>query len=194
VTTLDDEEEASGASDRRDIDASLLGSATAFRRLMERYNSGVHGQMWRFSRDPLVVDELVQDVFVEVYQSLKTFRGDAPFVHWLRRIATRVGYRYWKQQARRRRIDESLHVQPDAVRPPEAMAPSEAAEQLHGILEQLAPKDRLVLTLMYFEECDSQEIAARMGWSATLVRVRAHRARQKLRALLKEAGYERRPS
>lgn len=191
MTRLDVEERPTGTDDRRDIEASLRGSGSAYRRLVERYQSAVCGQMWRFSRDPQVVDELVQDVFVEVYQSLKGYRGDAAFVHWLRRVATRVGYRYWKHQARRRRLYESLQAHPEAVKPPEAMAPSEAAEHLHAILAQLPPKDRLVLTLMYFEDCDSQEIATRMGWSATLVRVRAHRARQKLRALLTDAGYGR---
>jgi RNA polymerase sigma-70 factor, ECF subfamily len=176
-------------ADRRDIDASLRGDAQAFRRLVERYQAPVSAQMWRFTRDPVVQEELVQDVFVEVYQSLRRFRGSAPFLHWIRRIATRVGYRHWKYQARDQRLHDALRLEPE--RAPEAMEASEAAEYLFAILGQLAPKDRLVLTLMYFDECDSNEIAATMGWSPTLVRVRAHRARQRLRALLTKAGYGR---
>ena len=50
---------------------------------------------------------------------------------------------------------------------------------------------RLILTLQYFEECDTREIASRTGWSRTLVKVRAFRARRKLKALLTEAGFGR---
>ena len=50
-----------------------------------------------FSRQPAVAEEMVQDVFVEAYLSLRGFRGSAPFAHWLQKIATRVGYRYWKR-------------------------------------------------------------------------------------------------
>ena len=152
----------------------------------------VFRQMWRFTRDPGVQDELVQEVFIEVYRSLRNFKGRAPFLHWVRRIATRVGYRYWKQQARDKRLREAIESRPiDMQSSPESHEPSEAAERLHNLLGRLDPKDRLVLTLMYFEECDGREIAERTGWSATLVRVRAHRARQRLRKLLEESGFGR---
>jgi DNA-directed RNA polymerase specialized sigma24 family protein len=50
----------------------------------------------------VILDQLVQDVFVEAYMSLKGFRGRAPFLHWLRRVATRVGFRYWKSRTRKK--------------------------------------------------------------------------------------------
>ena len=152
-------------TDRRDIAASLGGDGDAFARLVARYQAEVFKQMWRFSRDPGVHDELVQQVFVEVYRSLRGYRERAPFLHWLRRIATRVGYRYWKQEARDRRLQAAVKFEADVSRPPEEQDPSEAAELLHTFLAQLKPKDRLVLSLMYFEGCDGQEIAKRTGWS-----------------------------
>ncbi|MBN2309342.1 MAG: sigma-70 family RNA polymerase sigma factor, partial [Candidatus Hydrogenedentes bacterium] len=113
----------------------------------------------------------------------------APFLHWIRRIATRVGYRYWRQKARRQDLQDAVesHYRTGLVSP-EDQTPSEAAESLFHLLEQLDPKDRLVLTLFYFEQCDTREIAERVGWSHTLVRVRMHRARQRLRTLLEQAG------
>jgi len=178
-------------ADRRDIAASLDGDEDAFARLVARYQAEVFKQMWRFTRDPGVQDELVQQVFVEVYRSLRGYRERAPFLHWLRRIATRVGYRYWKQEARDRRLRAAVESEAAVRRPPEEQDPSEASELLHTFLAQLKPKDRLVLSLRYFEGCDGQEIAERMGWSPTLVHVRAHRARQKLRGLLEAAGHGR---
>ena len=179
-------------SDWADIRAGVEGDEEAYARLVARYQDRVFSQMWRFSRDPGVQEELAQEVFIEVYRSLKSFRGRAPFLHWIRRIATRVGYRYWKHEAKSRRLRDAIYNQPDRKwSEPGKLEPSEAAETLHELLSRLCAKDRLVLTLIYFEECDNREIATRMGWSENLVRVRAHRARRRLRKLLEEAGFGR---
>lgn len=178
-------------ADRRDIAASLRGDESAYARLIARYQATISQQMWKYSRDPLVVEELVQEVFVESYVGLRQFRGQAPFVHWLRRIATRVGYRYWKRKARKQETEALLQSQTlNASVPADDASPREAAEWLHGVLSRLAPEDRLVLTLHYFEGLDMNSIAERMGWTRTLAKVRAFRARKRLRVLLEEAGYE----
>lgn len=178
--------------DWADIRDSLAGDPDAYARLVARYQRTVFQQMWRFTRDVHDQDELVQDVFVEVYRSLANYRGDAPFLHWVRRIATRVGYRYWKRQGRRQRLQEALvrdHL--DSPIEPGSASASEAAEFLHELLAQLSPPERLILTLTYFENCSSAEIAERMGWNATLVRVHAFRARRRLKGLLEAAGFGR---
>jgi len=178
--------------DPGDIAASLNGDGEAYARVVQHYQGQVAAQMWRFTRDPSVLEELVQDVFVEAYLSLKGFRGRAPFLHWLRRVATRVGYRYWKSQVRRRDREEVLReTSLNLATAPEDPTPSEAAKALYGLLARLPPPDRLVLTLFYFAECDTNEIASRTGWNRTLVKVRLHRARKKLKALLNEAGIRR---
>jgi RNA polymerase sigma-70 factor, ECF subfamily len=178
--------------DWTDIRGSLEGDHDAYARLVARYQPPIFQQMWHFTRDVHDQDELVQEVFIDVYRSLGKYRGDAPFLHWVRRIATRVGYRYWKQQARRQRLREALARDPvePLLEPGDATA-SEAAAHLHSLLAQLPASERLILTLTYFENCSSAEIAARMGWSATLVRVQAYRARRKLKDLLEEAGFGR---
>lgn len=173
-----------------DIKASLDGDDAAYAKIVERYQAQIFKQMWRFTRDPDVQQELVQEAFIEVYKSLKKFRREAPFLHWIRRIATRVGYRYWKYEARRKRLSEAMEQQSFlGLHAPEEGEPSEAAEYLHRLLARLRPKDRLVLSLMYFEDLSTREIAEQMGWSENLVRVRAHRARQKLKKLLEQAGF-----
>jgi RNA polymerase sigma-70 factor (ECF subfamily) len=176
-------------TDGCDIEASLAGDGRAYERLVKRYEGEIAAQMWRFTRDQRELEELVQDVFVEAYTSLGSYRARAPFLHWLRKVATRVGYRHWKRQARERhRRAELTELDFEAVVAQEDGTPSEAAEKLHELLERLSPGDRLVLTLLYFDECDTREIAERTGWSRTLVKVRAHRARKRLRALLEEVG------
>jgi RNA polymerase sigma-70 factor (ECF subfamily) len=179
-------QDAVAPADRDDLAASLAGDEFAYARLMARYQAAVARQMLRFSRDRVIVEELVQEVFVQAYLSLGKFRGSAPFEHWLRRIATHTGYAYWKRQARERARAEALAALPPPP-PPEA-PPSDAGEYVQGLLARLPPADRLVLTLLYLEECDTAEIAARTGWSRTLVKVRAFRARKKLRLMMEETG------
>lgn len=178
------------AEDRSDIEASLAGDGEAYARIVGRYQADIARQMWRFTRDRLVLEDLMQEVFVQAYSSLSRFRGEAPLLHWLRRIASCVGYAHWKREARERGRREALAREAmPPVHDPSAAAPSEAAEYACGLLAGLAPKDRLVLTLMYFEECSVKEIAARMGWSQSLVKVRAYRARRRLKHILEESGY-----
>ncbi len=165
------------------------GDENAYARLMGGYEAQIFAHMWRFTRDRRVLDELVQDVLVEVYLSLANYRESAPFLHWVRRIATRVGYRHWKLENRARQRRELLAREWRCPEMVERQPPSEAGEALFHMLERLAPRDRLVLTLYYFEKCGTKEISARTGWSVVLVRVQMHRACRKLKRMLTEAGY-----
>ena len=176
--------------DWNDIQSSLDGDGQAYARLVNRYQDQIAAQMWRLSRQPSDCEQLVQDVFVEAYISLKKYQGRAPFLHWLRKIATRVGYRYWKQQAKQRQ-QSSVPLQ-DWHRTTAAATSEQTAEEaaalVHSVLVRLPPRDRLVLTLMYLEGCSIAEAAELSGWSQTMVKVQAHRARKKLKKLLDEAN------
>ncbi|MFH1136023.1 MAG: RNA polymerase sigma factor [Pseudomonadota bacterium] len=176
-------------NDGPDVRASLKGDDKAFRRLVERYENTIAEQMRRFSRNRSEIQELVQEVFVQAYFSLPSFRGEAPFVHWLRKIAVRTGYRFWKKrdgEKRRTQAVQDHHL--TLLSSPSEADPTEAADALHALLELLPPKDRLVLALYYFEELSHGEIAARTGWTGALVKVRIHRAKKKLKQILVEAG------
>lgn len=175
-----------------DVRRSLQGDPDAYRRLIERHQEHIGRVLWRFSRDRRVHEELVQDVFVEAYLSLGKYHGKAPFVNWLSRIATRVGYRYWKQSNRQKKresftLEEWDQLPGDSV---EKMDASQAAALVYRLLGQLPPRDRLVLTLRYLEECDVAETAQRTGWTKSMVKVQTWRAKKKLEKLFTEAEKE----
>jgi len=182
----------STVTDLQDVRQSRNGDPEAYRRLIERHQAHVGRILWRFSRDRQVHEELVQDVFVEAYLSLDSFRGKAPFVHWLSRIATRVGYRYWKQTANRHKMETFRFQEWEQVADESANKsdPSQAAMLVHHLLAQLPPRDRLVLTLRYLEECDVAETARRTGWTTAMVKVQSWRARKKLKKLFAQGGRE----
>jgi RNA polymerase sigma-70 factor (ECF subfamily) len=173
-------------TDWLDVTASVQGDEDAYERLVRRYEKPITGLLWRFTRDAVQCEELVQQVFVEAYFSLKTYRGDAPLLHWLRRIATRTGYRFWREKAREPQEmplpDCEIMEQIEAAEE-DRIDPSEAAAVLHALLARLPAPDRLVLTLLYFERCGTQEIAERMGWSRAKVKTQALRARRKMKEI-----------
>lgn len=181
---------AASDMDLDDITGTLNGDQDAYANLVNRHQTRVASRMWRFTRDALDHADLVQEVFVQAYLSLKGYRGAAPFEHWLARIATRVGYRFWKRAARERLtqpvpIEDLEHLMSWDL---QDVDPVLAGETLHALLDRLPPRDRLVLVLRYVEECSVQETARLTGWTQSMVKVQAWRARKKLRTLLEEAG------
>jgi RNA polymerase sigma-70 factor, ECF subfamily len=172
-------------TDRLDIAAARTGDEAAFARLVGRHQPAVARLLWRFAREPAQLDELVQDVFVEAYYGLDGYRGDAPLAHWLARIATRAGYRFWKKRSRQgaASLDGLDPPAPAADGLAEDADPAASGAMVHALLSRLAPAERLVLTLMYFDGCTTTEIAARMGWNRAMVKMRAYRARRRLRQI-----------
>jgi len=171
-------------NDLVDVGRAIEGDGDAYARLVRRHQVAIGSYMWRFTRDRNQWEELVHEVFVEAYLSLRSFRGRAPLAHWLRKIATRVGYRFWTKRTRLR-AESSTPVEPwDQIEQPAQTNAREAAEQVHALLDRLGPRDRLVLTLFYLEECSIAEIAQLTGWTQTMVKVQSFRARSRLKKLL----------
>ncbi|HEY1921815.1 MAG TPA: RNA polymerase sigma factor [Tepidisphaeraceae bacterium] len=169
--------------DWRECRDCLAGDGEACRRLFKRHEPRIARLMWRFSRDRATQAELVQEVLVQAYLSLHRYRPVAvPFEHWLVRIASRVGYRFWKTQSRSGKTEP---LASDIPAPPSGTTDAaEAAETLHRLLALLPPTDRLVLTFMYFEDCNISQIAERTGWNAAMVKMRLYRARNRLRKII----------
>jgi RNA polymerase sigma-70 factor (ECF subfamily) len=175
--------------DLADARAALDGDGPAFGRIVARHQQAVARQLSRFARDSGTREQLVADTFVEAWQSLAGWSGTSPLGAWLRTIATRVGYRHWREQARVRDVRDAddprlAEALARAAGPSPDPSPREAAELLAALLARLAPRDRLVLTLLYWDGCSTEEAAALTGWSRTMVKVQAFRARRRLEKLL----------
>lgn len=170
-------------NDLKEIQDCLNGNQDAYASLVRRHEPRIRQLMWRFARNECLCEELTQDVFVEAYLSLAKYKATGPFLNWLWRIATRVGYRYWKQQTKQSQTvplpDESILAEAT----PDSTDPQLAAEILTGLLSRLKPPERLILTLQYFENQSLKQIADHMGWNTAVVKMRAHRARKKLKQI-----------
>lgn len=173
------------AEDIIDVAAALDGDEYAFERIVERHGVAVQKQMRNFTRDAGLVEELAQDVFVEAYMGLAKFRGEAPFRHWLARIATLTGYKFWKRRDRERnKVELNENTVPAAAEKDDAGGNAEAAAALlFDLLATLPADDRMAMTLMYLENLGQDEIAERLGWTRVTVAVRIYRAKQRLKKL-----------
>jgi RNA polymerase sigma-70 factor (ECF subfamily) len=138
------------------------------------------------------VADLVQDVLVKAFSRLDSWRGDAPFEHWLMRMATRACLDALRSQRRQREdslcdlsAEEHDWLDRHAASPERGDHRAEAARSLVGkVFEQLSPTHRLVLTLLELEDRSVKEISCMTGWSQTLVKVRAFRARAEMKRIL----------
>ena len=176
-------------TDAEDIGLSLNGDGNAYKRIIERYQGHISNIMWKFSRNERTHAELIQDVFVQAYLSLSSFKSKSPLGNWLARIATRVGYTYWKQNKSKHKGERFSLEDWDKIADTSVdTGPSEAAELLHRLLKKLGVRDRLVITLRYIEQCSIIETAGRTGWSATMVKVQSFRAKNKLKELFQKYG------
>jgi RNA polymerase sigma-70 factor (ECF subfamily) len=169
--------------DRQDIGACLQGDEAAYGRLIRRYEPWVATLMWRLCHDRDACEELTQDVFVEAYLNLASYRGEASFGSWLRRIASRIGFRYCQKTAGKP-VHLPIEAWDESKVEARKLEPVEAEATLHALLARLKPEERMILTMIYFEDCSTREIAERTGWKSSMIKMRASRARDKLRELI----------
>ncbi len=186
-----------GRSDTEVIREILDGNVNAFETLMERYQGYVAAIATKnVPRDR--IEEIAQETFLRAYRSLESFRAKTPFKHWLATIAVRCCQDFWRQHYRRPEsavssisedgwdwiqgllVDGSAHTYSGASQNPEALG------VLRWAMEGLSAEDRAVLTLVHLEEYTTAEAAKLLRWSVPKVKIRAHRARKKLRKTLEE--------
>jgi len=171
-------------SDVHLIQSTLAGDDGAFAMLVARHRRRVFRLAGRFTRNDHELDDVCQEIFIKVYRHLGTYRADAPFEHWLARVAVRACYDLLR---RRRRPEEPLLDIDFASE--DNLAPAQAKELLDWALAQLPAEDRLVITLLELEEQPVRAIAELTGWSESKVKVRAFRARHRLKCIL-ETNHE----
>jgi RNA polymerase sigma-70 factor (ECF subfamily) len=178
--------ESQETSDEILINASLTGDDQAFTQLVTRYKRRIFALAARFARDRDELEDICQEVFIKVYENLGNFRRDAPFEHWILRIATRECYD--ALHGRRHEINHSiLDDRNSELRnfAEEARQNArEARELLRCAMARLNPKEQLIITLIELEELTVREAAALTGWSESNVKVRAYRARKALKRIL----------
>ena len=176
-------------------DAELLqrirgGAQEEFAELVRRHQSHVFAILYRYEKDHHRLEDLAQDTFLKAWRSLGQFDGRAPFQHWLSKIAVHAALDHLRKQKRSQKEIGFPELGEDALDwlhnddKQSDLEASQAREILTGAMRKLSPDDQLVLTLLEIEDRSVKEISALTGWSAVTVRVRALRARGRLKKAL----------
>jgi RNA polymerase sigma-70 factor (ECF subfamily) len=180
------------ATAKDDPDLALIGrcragEAAALREVYLRHRSAVHGVVARMISNPADREEVVQDVFLEVFRSLPGFRGTSRLSTWIRRVTVNVVLQHIRRKGRRIALHlaseppEQIAVGPDAAFPatPETEAlRRERREAVERALAKLSPKKRIALVLADLEGLSSVEVAEAVGAPALTVRTRLFYARR----------------
>ena len=174
------------------IKAVLAGDAASFEPLVKKYSPRVFATARRYARRESEIEDIVQEVWLKAFDKLKSFRSEAPFEHWLMRMAVRTCYDFLRGHQRNRISSFSEISEPEddwlerfVADPGSAPEDADAAKLLiDRVMEKLSPAARLVIQLLEIEDRSVKEIAKLTGWSVPLVKVRAFRARGEMRKIL----------
>ncbi|MBI3882246.1 MAG: sigma-70 family RNA polymerase sigma factor [Verrucomicrobia bacterium] len=146
-------------------------------------------------------EDLAQEVFMKFFERVRSYDGRAPLKHWVSRLAVNVCLDHLRAERRRPELRwaDLTETESDVL---DATLASQAApvanavdagEVVDKLLETLSPDDRLVIQMLDLEGRSSPEIEALTGWSRVAIRVRAFRARRKLRKQLLKLDKVRKP-
>src|SRR5437868_11287085 len=138
------------------IAAVLKGDPASFEPLIQKYSPRVFATARRYARRESEVEDIAQEVWFKAFQKLASFRGEAPFEHWLMRMTVRTCYDFLRAHQRNREtaFSEISEAEGDWLerfvqQPDSATENADAARLLiERIMEQLSPAARLVITLL----------------------------------------------
>lgn len=187
--------------DREVIRRVLDGAVDEFAGIVGRHGPRIYAMVARRVRDA-DVDAVAQEVFVSAFRSLASYDARQPLEHWLARIARRRCCDYWREEERKGRRGEVSFEEAEGGVLARSLAGaavheragesrrSDAVEKVQRALARLDPASRALIEGAYFEEVPLKEMAATLGWSLVNTKVRAFRARHRLKKILEELETE----
>ncbi len=179
------------------VRAAAAGDRAAFAELYRRHLDSVYARLTRVVGPTPERDDLVQQIFLDVFRALPRFRGEAAFTTFLHRIVLNVACEHLERRHRGRGRSETLDVRQLETLTAPGASPEQQARQrdqlrrLFASLEQLSPKRRAAFVLVAVEGLPLDEAAALLGANAAAVKQRVLEARRELaEALDRDRGRE----
>ena len=172
----------------RNVKLAASGDMAAFEEVYRTYHRRVYAQCLRMTRSVAEAEDLTQEVFIQLYRKLETFRGDSLFTTWLHRLTTNAVL---------------MHFRKVAARPEQATDDAETLSSFAGVapnnnnssvidrialdeaIKQLSPGYRAVFILHDMEGYEHHQISKMLGCAVGTSKSQLHKARMKLRRLLR---------
>lgn len=166
------------------------GDDSAFNLLVLRYQERIYWVARRFVSDHDAADDVAQEVFCKVYESLGEFRGDSTVYTWLYRITVNVALNALRKQKVREffRIDELFDVEDtDALPPDRMMERQEERALIEEAIASLPAKQKSVFVLRYYEEMPYEDIAKILKTSVGGLKANYFHAMKKIQEYVRRA-------
>jgi RNA polymerase sigma-70 factor (ECF subfamily) len=187
-------------TEKEAIELLRNGDAAGFEFLYHSHKRRVYNLCLRLSGNQAVAEELMQEAFLLVFRRIDTFRGDSAFTTWLHRVTVNVAFMYMRQQ--RSRVTPQVSLEESG--PEDSLYERIGADDsvlstsidritLENAIRELPPGYRIVLVLHDIEGYEHQEIAELLNCSIGNTKSQLHKARLKLRGLLKSGGKRKAP-
>lgn len=173
-----------GLSGLHDVELAALAAAggrAAFGELVRRHASAVRALLRRMGADPTSADDLAQDAFLTAFERVTEFRGEGPFVGWVKRIAARLYIRRWR---RRGRLDEAVEFEDHHGLVSEGEGAAAGRVDLDDAMKELSEAERLCVSLCYGAGLSHAEAAEALGAPLGTVKSQVKRGLEKLRRRL----------
>jgi RNA polymerase sigma factor (sigma-70 family) len=173
-------------NDNEIISSVLQGDQARYAELVKRYQNFVFTIALRYAPQREDAEEIAQDVFVKAYRSLADFRGDSKFSTWLYTIVSTTCISFLrKKKLDTRSLDneqvfEVADNQDSGFRANQVEQKSKL-QMVNEAIKRLSPDDAKLITLFYKGEQSLEEISRIMGLEVNTVKVKLHRARQRLK-------------
>ena len=174
------------------------GDEAAFRTLVTRFQGQVYRTAYSLLRSAEDAEDVAQEVFVEVHQTVARFRGDATLSTWLYRLATSRALQHRRRQQARKRFafftsllgfaNDTLPEPPDHAHPQALLEGAQQLRLLQQHIGRLPAQQQVAFTLRYEQELRYDEIAAVLDTSVAAVESLLYRARHTLRQHLQPAS------
>jgi RNA polymerase sigma factor (sigma-70 family) len=176
------------------VEALKSGDQAAFRELVETRQGLVYNTVLGLVQNAEDAEDVSQEVFIKVFESVKQFKGESAFTTWLYRVAVTTGLEFLRKKKRKKRFafltslfgeDQTpLHDPPDFVHPGVQLDNREKSKVLFQAINKLPDNQRIAFTLHKVEGLSYQEVSDVMATTVAAVESLIHRARQNLKKTL----------
>jgi RNA polymerase sigma-70 factor, ECF subfamily len=179
------------ASDETLIDRIAVGDADAMGELYVRHNVRVFRFLLGKVKERTIADDLIVEVFLELWQSARRFDASATVSTWLLEIAHHKVISPLRHHQTCQQLDELLAIDNPSENPKVAAEIEDGHQVLRDCLANLSQSDREILDLAYYHEESVESVAGIVGSPLNTVKTRMFYARKHLAALLLKAGVDR---
>jgi RNA polymerase sigma-70 factor (ECF subfamily) len=159
----------------------VAGDRAAQRELFDREKRRVHAALYRILGSNAMMEDLVQEAFLEIFRSLANFRGEATLGTWVDRCTVRVAFAYLtRKRPRVAQLELVPEVPANDASAEQRVMMREAARRLYAELDRIEPVQRLAFTLHAIDGRSLEEVAQLMDATLVATKARVWRARQAL--------------